>query len=74
MQPFTTGAFYVNNLLDEDEARIRAAYGRNWERLVALKNKYDPTNLFRLKRQRASNGLAALAGGSCSDPTRLEAQ
>jgi FAD/FMN-containing dehydrogenase len=48
MQPFTTGAFYVNNLLDEDEARIRAAYGGNWERLVALKNKYDPTNLFRL--------------------------
>jgi FAD/FMN-containing dehydrogenase len=48
MQPFTTGAFYVNNLLDEDEARIRTAYGQNWERLVALKNRYDPTNLFRL--------------------------
>ncbi len=48
MQQFTTGGFYVNNLLDEDASRIRAAYGGNFERLVALKRKYDPTNLFRL--------------------------
>ena len=48
MQPFTTGAFYVNNLLDEDEPRVRAAYGQNLDRLVTLKSKYDPTNLFRL--------------------------
>jgi FAD/FMN-containing dehydrogenase len=48
MQPFTTGAFYVNNLLDEDEPRVRAAYGQNLDRLVTLKNKYDPANLFRL--------------------------
>ena len=42
MQQFTTGAFYVNNLLDEDASRIRAAYGGNFERLVALKRKVRP--------------------------------
>jgi FAD/FMN-containing dehydrogenase len=32
---------------DEGCERIKAAYGANYERLVGLKNKYDPTNLFR---------------------------
>jgi FAD/FMN-containing dehydrogenase len=39
---------YVNFLGDEGEARVRAAYpGATWERLVAIKERYDPTNLFR---------------------------
>ena len=37
---------YVNFLGNEGEARVRAAYGVNYERLVALKNRYDPTNVF----------------------------
>ena len=47
MQPFSTGLTYVNYL---DEGRPgSAAYGAaKYERLVALKNRYDPTNLFRL--------------------------
>ena len=48
MKPFSTGGEYMNNLGDEGEERVRAAYGDNYERLVALKNKYDPTNFFRL--------------------------
>ena len=50
MQSFTPGAVYVNYLGAEGEDRIKAAYGANYERLVDLKNKYDPTNLFRLNQ------------------------
>ena len=41
---------YVNFLGDEGEERIRASYGVNYERLVALKNRYDPTNFFHLNQ------------------------
>ena len=39
---------YVNYLEEEADPRARAAYGDNYDRLVALKNKYDPGNLFRI--------------------------
>jgi hypothetical protein len=42
---------YVNFLGDEGEARIRAAYpGSTWDRLAAVKARYDPENLFRLNQ------------------------
>jgi FAD/FMN-containing dehydrogenase len=42
---------YVNFLMEEGEGRVRQAYGdEKYERLVALKRKYDPTNLFRLNQ------------------------
>ena len=50
MHPFTTGRPYVNQMgieAEEGAERIKAAYGPNYERLVTLKNTYDPTNLFR---------------------------
>jgi FAD/FMN-containing dehydrogenase len=51
MQPFSIGGVYVNFLSqDEGEDRVRAAYGANYARLVALKNKYDPSNLFRMNQ------------------------
>jgi len=41
----------VNFLMTEGSDRIMAAYGKKkYERLVALKNKYDPTNFFSLTR------------------------
>lgn len=45
--PFLTTGVYVNNLGDEGADRIKQAYGPNYDRLAALKTKYDPTNLFR---------------------------
>jgi FAD/FMN-containing dehydrogenase len=43
MQPFSFGGVYVNFLGEEGEDRVRAAYGEEkFERLVALKRKYDP--------------------------------
>jgi hypothetical protein len=54
MQPFLTTDVYVNYLgpeADEGAERLHAAYGpEKYQRLVALKNTYDPTNLFRLNQ------------------------
>lgn len=54
MQPYSTGGVYVNYLgrnADEGPDRVRAAYGKaKYERLLALKRKYDPDNVFRLNQ------------------------
>jgi FAD/FMN-containing dehydrogenase len=53
MSPYKTGATYIN-FLELDGAspeRVRAAYSpEDWERLVELKDRYDPDNLFRFNR------------------------
>jgi hypothetical protein len=49
MQPFSRDSVYVNYLDAGEEDRVRNAYGADhYNRLVALKKKYDPTNFFRL--------------------------
>ena len=50
MQPFTSGGVYVNYLGEEGADRIKAAYGPKYEKLVAVKKKYDPNNLFRVNQ------------------------
>jgi len=54
MQPYSSGGVYVNYLgqeADEGVERVKSAYGaEKYARLVALKQKYDPTNLFRLNQ------------------------
>jgi FAD/FMN-containing dehydrogenase len=51
MEPYLERGVYVNYLGDdEDEARVRAAYGDSYERLRAIKHKYDPTNFFRMNQ------------------------
>jgi FAD/FMN-containing dehydrogenase len=50
MQPHMEESVYVNNLGEEGQGRIRAAYGDNYPRLTALKTSYDPDNLFRVNQ------------------------
>jgi FAD/FMN-containing dehydrogenase len=51
IRPFSSGGVYVNFLSDDDgEDRVRAAYGAKFERLVQLKSKYDPQNLFQMNK------------------------
>ena len=50
MQPHLSGRAYVNYLGQEGADRVREAYGPNFDRLAALKKKYDPTNFFRLNQ------------------------
>lgn len=50
LHPFSLGGAYVNFLMDEGQDRIRATYRDNYDRLAALKAKYDPTNFFHLNQ------------------------
>ena len=49
MEPLISPSAYVNHLAGDDRPeKVRASYGENYDRLVELKTRYDPTNLFRL--------------------------
>lgn len=50
LEPFMAPQVYVNYMADDDSAKIRQAYGPNYDRLVELKRRYDPGNLFRLNQ------------------------
>jgi FAD/FMN-containing dehydrogenase len=51
LRPFSTGRTYINfQTADEDDERVRATYGANFDRLVEIKKAWDPDNLFRANR------------------------
>ncbi|WP_018613841.1 FAD-binding oxidoreductase [Segetibacter koreensis] len=51
VHPYSTRGAYVNFLMDDEgEDRIKATYGDNYEKLVKIKSKYDPDNLFRVNQ------------------------
>jgi hypothetical protein len=58
MKPWAQEAAYLNFLMDEGEQRIKDSFGAHYDRMVALKNKYDPSNFFRLNQniRPTSNG------------------
>jgi hypothetical protein len=59
LEKFTVG-FYANTNLEEMSSnRVRDAYGGNYDRLLSLKRKYDPSNLFRLNANIDPKGAAA---------------
>ena len=48
LEPHTTGGAYINHIAGDDRPeKVRASYGANYDKLLALKRKYDPSNLFR---------------------------
>jgi hypothetical protein len=47
LQPHSSGAFLLNFLGQDEDAAIRTSFGPNYDRLAALKAKYDPENFFR---------------------------
>jgi len=47
---FANGSVYVNFLTADEEERVRAAYGPNYDRLARVKRKYDSENLFRMNQ------------------------
>lgn len=60
LRPFSTGGNYVNfQTADEGDDRIRATYGANFDRLAAVKQAYDPENVFRANRNiRPGSGMS----------------
>ncbi|MHB8695548.1 MAG: FAD-binding oxidoreductase, partial [Solirubrobacteraceae bacterium] len=58
MKPFATGDVYLNFIGDEGQDRVIAGFGaENYERLAAIKAKYDPENVFKLNHNIKPAGL-----------------
>jgi FAD/FMN-containing dehydrogenase len=58
LHPYGAGGAYVNFMMDEGEDRVRATYRGNYERLAAVKAKYDPENFFRVNQNIQPEGDA----------------
>jgi FAD/FMN-containing dehydrogenase len=50
LHPYSLGGAYVNFMMDEGIDRIKATYRDSYDRLVAVKNRYDPTNVFHVNQ------------------------
>ena len=50
LHPYSAGGAYVNFMMDEGPDRIQAAFRENYDRLAAIKKKYDPANFFRVNQ------------------------
>ena len=50
LHPESVGAAYVNFMMEEGQDRVKATYGSNYERLSAIKAKYDPDNFFHVNQ------------------------
>lgn len=50
LHPYSAGGAYVNFMMDEGQERVQATYRDNYARLVEVKRRYDPENLFRLNQ------------------------
>lgn len=64
LHPFGSGGAYLNFMMEEGEERIRATYRGNYDRLAAIKAKYDPENFFSVNQniQPVAERLAGMRG------------
>lgn len=66
LHPYSAGGAYVNFMMDEGEDRIRATYGANYDRLQAIKAKYDPKNLFHVNQNIKPKAMSQAQGQQAS--------
>lgn len=64
LHPYSAGGAYVNMMMEEGHDRVKASYRDNYQRLVAVKNKYDPNNLFHVNQNIEPDGRHDSAFGS----------
>jgi len=50
MRPYSSSATYIDYLSSNEPSDVRASYGQSYDKLVAIKRKYDPQNFFHLNR------------------------
>ncbi len=50
LHPYSAGGAYSNFMMNEGEARVKASYKHNYERLAKIKSVYDPSNFFRVNQ------------------------
>ena len=50
LHPYSMGGAYINFMMEEGQDRVKASYGDNYNKLVQVKTKYDPGNLFRVNQ------------------------
>jgi hypothetical protein len=50
LHPHAAAGAYMNFMMEEGEDRVKSSYGGNYDRLVEIKRKYDPSNFFRVNQ------------------------
>lgn len=57
--PYASAGAYVNFMTEEETQRVSAAYGQNYSRLLEIKHRYDPDNIFHLNQNITLDRVAA---------------
>ena len=50
LHPYSSGGAYSNFMMDEGQERVKASYRHNYDRLVKIKQRFDPNNLFKVNQ------------------------
>lgn len=70
LHPYSAPGAYVNFMMDDEgQARVEATYRDNYQRLVEVKERYDPQNLFHINQNIRPGGNPADPGASSESST-----